>query len=184
MRRRIVLIMVVATLSVVGAVVPATAGDDNGKGFAEGAFHSLGTGGVTLSFGPAAASNPPAANGWASVRIFGYTEEGEGPSQGQVYCGDEWNVIVTIDYEPTREFFDGNYATHAIDGGDPFVAEYKTPVRQNGAVGVLTQAHGTFLPPGTLGDGEHTVKQTLEHPFYGVFWDPDPVTFYVDNSTC
>jgi hypothetical protein len=167
-----------------GAVAPAIADGDNGKAFAEGAFHSLGTGGAVLSFGPAAAATPTAGDQWASVRIFGYTEEGEGPSQGQVYCGDVWNVIVTVDFEPFRDWFVGNFATQAIDGGAPFVVESKTPVRQMGALGILTQAHGTFLPPGTLSDGEHTVTQTIEHPFYGLLWGPDPVTFYVNDSAC
>jgi hypothetical protein len=175
--------MAIALLAT-GAIAPAIAEDDNGKRFAEGAFHSLGTGGAVHEFGAAAPTNAQAKDNWDSVRIFGYTEFGEGPSQGQVYCGEVWNVIVTVDWQPIREFFVGNFATQAIDGGTPFVVETKTPVRQMGALGILTQAHGTFLPPGTLGEGEHTVKQTLEHPFFGVFWDPDPVTFYVDNSTC
>jgi hypothetical protein len=101
-------------------VVPATAADDNGKKIAEGAFHSLGTGGAVLAFGAAAPADPTAEDLWDSVRIFGYAG---GPSQGRVYCGDVWNVIVTVSFLPVRAWFDGDVVTHAIDTGAPVVAD-------------------------------------------------------------
>jgi len=183
MRRLAVLLMAVA-LFATGAVAPAIAKDDNGKRFVEGAFHSLGTGGATLEFGPAGPAGPQAEDNWNSVRIFGYTEFGEGPSKDQVYCDDVWNVIVTVNVAPFRDWFVDVFATQSIDGDPHFVVENKTPVRQNGAVGILTQAYGTFLPPGTLGDGKHTIEQTLQHPVFGDLWTPDPVTIYVDDSAC
>jgi hypothetical protein len=181
MRRLVLFMMALAMVTASGAVAPAIAEDDNGKAFVEGAFHSLGTAGAVVEFGAAALATPQAEDHWNSVRIFGYED---GPSEGQVYCGDVWNVIVTMDFQPVREWFDGNFVTHAIDAGDPVVADLRTPVRWSSTFGVLTQAHGTLLPPGTLSDGSHAVTQTLEHPYWGVLWDPDPVSFEVNDSAC
>lgn len=188
MRRRIVLIMAVAMLSVVGAVVPASAGRDNGKRFAEGAFHSLGTGGAVIAFGAASHATPTAEDHWSSVRIFGYSDDGNAPSEGQVFCGDVWNVIVTVDQSAffldiDRATMDTHVATQTLDG---FVvgATDETAVKWSSTLGIITQAHGTFLPPGTLINGWHEVKQTLAAPVFGVFWAPPPLVFLVDDSAC
>ena len=180
MRRLTVLLMAVA-LFAMGAVAPAIAKDDKGKKLAEGAFHSIGTGGAVLTFGAAAAVNPQASDDWDGVRIFGYED---GPSEGRVYCGDVWNVIVTVGFAPFPSMFDDVFATHAIDAGDPAVAEMQTPVRWSPTLDFFTQGNGTLIPPGTLSDGPHTVTQTVEHPIYGVFWAPNPVSFEVDDSAC
>jgi hypothetical protein len=181
MRRRLAVLLMAIALIATGAMAPAIAEDDNGKRFAQGAFHSLGTGAGPIEFGAAAPANPQASDNWNSVRIFGY--EGS-QSEGQVYCGDVWNVIVAVDFQPFRDWFDGNFVTHAIDAGAPVVAELETPVRWSSTFGILTQANGTLVPPGTLSDGPHTVTQTLEHPFWGVLWAPNPVSFEVSGSAC
>ena len=179
MRRLVLLIMALAMVTASGAVAPAIAEDDNGKKIAQGAFHSIGTGAAVIDFGAAAPSAPTASDHWNSVRIFGYEDS---QSEDQVYCGDVWNVIVTVSFEPFRDWFDGQFATHAVDAGDPAVAEMTTPVRWSSTASIFIQAHGTLIPPGTLSEGSHTVTQTLEGD--GWVWDPNPVSFEVDNSTC
>jgi hypothetical protein len=174
-------IMVGTTVVPAAAASPAS---DNGKAFAEGAFRSLGVGGAVVAFGAASPASPTAADLWDSVRIFGYME---GPSFGRVYCGDVWNVIVTIDIPPPwfdidRATMDMTVATQRLDGVVVGATD-ETAVRWSSTLGVLTQAHGTFLPPGTLADGFHVVSQTLEDDF-GIFWAPIPLEFEVSDSAC
>jgi hypothetical protein len=177
--------MAVAMLSVWGAVVPAIADGDNGKRFAQGAFHSLGTGGAVLAFGAASPATPTAEDHWSSVRIFGYQG---GPSQGRVFCGDVWNVIVAVDQSAffldiDRATLDTHIATQALDDV-PVGPTDETAVKWSSTLGIITQTHGTFLPPGTLTDGWHKVEQTLAAPGFGVFWNPPPLEFLVDSSAC
>ena len=73
---------------------------------------------------------------------------------------------------------------------------YSTIIGDNTLVGSLTDAlahsnvyvgvkvNGTFLPPGTLTNGTHVVKQTVYHPMLGVVWAPEPLIFEVDDSAC
>jgi hypothetical protein len=183
MRRLSVLLMAIAIFAT-GALAPAIANDDNGKKFAQGAFQSVGTGGAVLDFGAASPATPTAEDHWSSVRIFGYED---GPSQGQVFCGDVWNVIVMVDQSPffldiDRATMDTHVATQALDNV-PVGPTDETAVKWSSTLGIITQAHGTFLPPGTLIDGWHKVKQTLGAPGF-VFWDPPPLEFLVDSSAC
>ena len=185
MRRLVLLVMALAMVTASGAVAPAIAKSphDNGKRFAEGAFHSLATGGAVIAFGAAAHAAPTANDHFDSVRIFGY---GGGPSEGRVYCGDVWNVIVTVNFAPPsidRSQVDEVFATQTLDG-DVVGATDETAVRWSSTAQTLTQAHGTFLPPGTLTPGLHVVSQTLEHELFGVLWAPPPLTFEVDDSAC
>ena len=181
--RRPILVMAMSAIMVAAMVVPATAADDDGKEFAQGAFHSLATGGAVIAFGAASSADPAAEEHWNSVRIFGY---GGGPSQGQVYCGDVWNVIVTVNIASPladRAFVDETFATHTLDRV-LVGATHETAVRWSSTLGTLTQSHGTFLSPGTLADGWHVVRQTLEHPEFGILWAPRPLRFKVDDSAC
>jgi hypothetical protein len=182
MRRLSVLLMAIA-LFATGAIAPAIAADDNGKTFAQGAFHSLGTGGLVVALRAAAPATPQAGNNWSSVQIFGY---GGGPSEGRVYCGDVWNVIVTVNFAPPSEdraAVNEVFATQTLDG-DVVGATDETAVRWSSTFQALTKAYGTFLPPGTLTDGFHVVSQTLEHDVFGVLWAPPPLTFEVNDSAC
>jgi hypothetical protein len=179
-----------SALMVGATVVPVTAADDNGKGFAEGAFHNAGAGGYNVAVGTAAQATPipiPAGVQQDGVRIFGY--EG-GPSDGNTYCGDVWNVIVTatILFPDDKWLFDGLFTTHYVDG-EIVGATSETAVRANqGFLGEgergWSQVFGTFLPPGTLDDGQHTIMQVLEHDPIGVFWAPPPATIFVNDSAC
>ena len=138
-----------------------------------------------IAFGAASPANPAAEEVWDSVRIFGYGEPGA-PSVGRTYCGDVWNVIVTVNIAPPfvdRAGVDEVFATQTLDG-DLVGATDETAVRWSSTLGTLVQAHGTFLPPGTLNDGPHVIKQTLELPSGFVLWDPDPLTFEVNDSAC
>ena len=186
--RRPMLVLAMSAIMVGAAVAPATAANDSGKGYANGAFKSTGTGSFVVAAGTAAQAAPitiPASEHHIGVTIFGY--EG-GPSEGVVYCGDVWNVIVTVAFGFPEEkwLFDGLFTTHHLDG-DLVGATSETAVRANqGFLGERgwTQAFGTFIPPGSLDDGTHTVKQVLEHEQFGVFWDPPPLVFEVDDSAC
>jgi hypothetical protein len=181
MRRLTVLLMAIA-LFATGALAPAIAKDDSGLRFAQGAFHSLGTAGLVVALGAAAPATPQAADNWSSVQIFGY---GGGPSEGRVYCGDVWNVIVTVNFAPPfldRAGVDEVFATQTLDG-DVVGATDETAVRWSSTFQALTQAHGTFLPPGTLTDGFHVVSQTLEDEL-GIVWAPPPLMFEVSDSAC
>ncbi len=147
------------------------------------AFYSLGVGGAVLQFGAASPAQPTAKDLWDSVRIFGYAG---GPSEGRVFCGDVWNVIVTVNIAPPfvdRAGVDAVSATQTLDGVI-VGATHETPVRLSSTAGTIIQAHGTFLPPGTLTDGTHVVKQTLDLDVIGDIWDPDPLTFEVNDSAC
>ncbi len=47
----------------------------------------------------------------------------------------------------------------------------------------FVRIHGTFLPPGTLNNGTHSVKQVMEHPDVPVpLWEPPPLIFEVEDS--
>jgi hypothetical protein len=182
MKKKFALAIMLALLMTTPATTTQAA-DDNGKKFAEGAFQSLGTGGVVISFGAAAHATPDANDLLNSVRIFGYAG---GPSEGQVYCGDVWNIIVTVDIAPPfldRATVDQAFATQTLDGV-LVGANRETAVRWSSTFGTLTQGHATFLPPGMLTDGTHVVSQTLEDPVYGIFWAPPPLIFEVGDSAC
>ena len=177
------LIVTVLALLMVAPATSAHAANDSGKKVARGAFHSLGTGGAVIGFGAASPANPAAEEVWDSVRIFGYAG---GPSEGRTYCGDVWNVIVTVNIAPSfvdRSGVDEVFATQTLDG-DLVGATDETAVRWSSTLGTLVQAHGTFLAPGTLADGMHVVSQTLEHDVFGVLWDPPPLMFEVNDSAC
>jgi hypothetical protein len=166
------------------AVVPATAqaADDDGRKVAEGAFHAIGTGDAVVAFGAAAPADPAALEIRESVLIFGYAG---GPSQGRTYCGDVWNVIVTVEFgsRSDQAVMEEIFATHTLDG-ELIGATDETAIRWSSAAQALTQGNGTFLPPGTLTNGTHVVKQTVEHPIFGVLWDPPALSFEVDDSAC
>ncbi len=167
---------------------PASAADDHGKTFAEGTFHSGGAGGFIVAAGTGAQATPiqiPAADHQDGVRIFGYAG---GPSQDQVFCGDVWNVIVTAAFSAPEDkwLFDGLFTSHYLDG-DQVGATSETAVKANHGFldsRAWVQIFGTFLAPGTLDDGTHTVKQVLEHEQFGVFWAPPPLVFEVNDSAC
>jgi hypothetical protein len=181
--RRPFLVLAVSAIMVGATVVPATAAEDNGKKIAQGAFHSLGVGGAVIAFGAASPVDPDAEELWDSVRIFAYAG---GPSQGRVYCGDVWNVIVTLPFvspDAERSFVDEIFVTQTLDNVVVGATD-ETAVRWSSTFGILTQAHGTFLAPGTLTDGTHVVKQTVEHPVFGIFWDPPPLEFEVNDTAC
>jgi len=177
----------IAALFVVSAV-PAGAEDDNGKRFAEGAFHSAGSGGFVVAVGTAAQATPiqiPAAEHQDGVRIFGYAG---GPSQGQVFCGDVWNVIVTAAFAAPDDkwLYEGLFTSHYLDE-DWVGATSETAVRANHGFldsRAWVQIFGTFLAPGTLDDGTHIVRQVLEHEQFGIFWAPAPLVFEVNDSAC
>ena len=165
-----VLVATMLALFMVASATSAHAANDTGKKVAEGAFHSLGTGGGVIAFGAASPANPAAKEVWDRVRIFGY---GGGPSEGRTYCGDVWNVIVTVNISPPfvdRAGVHEVFATQTLDGVVVGATD-ETAVRWSSTFGTLVQAHGTFLPPGTLTDGTHEVSQTVEHDVFGVALD-------------
>ena len=99
--------------------------------------------------------------------------------------GDVWNVIVTMEFGALsdRAFVEEVFATQSLDG-NLVGATNETAIRWSSTVQALSQANDTFLAPGTLSNGTHIVKQTVEQPIYGVLWDPDPLILEVDDSAC
>ena len=175
-------------LILVAPTMSAHAADGTGKKVAEGAFHSLGTGLAVVTFGAASPAGPASLEVRESVLIFAYGEDDDGypgPSVGRTYCGDVWNVIVTVEFgeRSDRAFLDEVFATHTLDG-DLVGATDETAIRWSSTFQALIQANGTFLPPGTLANGWHTASQTIEHPSGFVLWAPPPLEFEVDDSAC
>ena len=183
--RRAITATAAALVLVVAGFVNVAGGE--GRGYAEGAFQSVATGGFNVAVGTAAGAASvriPAAEKSLSVLIFPYAG---GPSEARTFCGDAWNVLVSVafGFREDKPGFPLQSADHYLDG-QPVGAKEKTRVTSSETVlgerGVA-QGFGTFVAPGTLSNGTHQASQVVK--FDGqVVWAPPPLTFSVSDSAC
>jgi len=185
MRRAITAVAAALVLAVAGFINVA---GGEGRGYVNGAFQAVATGGFNVSVGTAAGAAPiriPAAERVLDVLIFGYRG---GPSEGRTFCADAWNVIVTVAFglRADKPFLRGVSARHYLDG-QLVGAEETTPFKASEGFAEergISRAFGTFLEPGTLSNGTHEVSQVLEHETFGVLWAPPPLELNVSDSAC